>query len=181
MFLGRWGATDDEVSGPVAGDDLCPGARLVATRCITVQAPPHEVFPWLRQMGFGRAGWYSHDILDNLGRRSARTIHPEWQGLDAGDTVPGGPAGFEAVVVEPPHTFVLRLGSRERPARRVCFVLAYELRALDSRTRIVTRMRARVNLPGGRFLERFVLGPGDGVMLRRQLLNLRERIDNTAK
>ncbi|MFM8794399.1 MAG: hypothetical protein ACKOFF_05870, partial [Acidimicrobiales bacterium] len=111
----------------------------------------------------------------------ARTILPDWQGLAAGDTVPGGPAGFEAVVVEPPHTFVLRLGTRERPARRVCFALAYELRALGPGTRIVTRVRARVNLPGGRLVERFVLGPGDGVMLRRQLLNLRERIDNTAK
>lgn len=181
MFLGRWGATDDEVSGSVAGDDLCADARLVATRCITVQAPPPEVFPWLRQMGFGRAGWYSHDILDNLGRRSARRIHPQWQGLASGDTVPGGPAGFEAVVVDPPHTFVLRLGTRDRPSRHVCFVLAYELRALGSGTRIVTRVRARVDLPGGRLIENLVLGPGDGVMLRRQLLNLRERSDNTAK
>lgn len=175
MFLGRWGATDDEVAGPVTGDDLCPGARLVATRCITVGAPPDAVFPWLRQMGIGRAGWYSHDILDNLGRRSARRILPEWQGLTAGDTVPGGPVGFEAVVVEPPQSFVLRLGTRERPSRRVCFVLAYELRAHGGGTRIVTRVRARVNLPGGRLVERLVLGPGDGVMLRRQLLGLRKR------
>jgi hypothetical protein len=181
VFLGRWGATDDEVSGPVAGDDLCTGARLVATRCITVDAPPHEVFPWLRQMGFGRAGWYSYDVLDNLGRRSARTIRPEWQGLASGDTVPGGPAGFEAVVVEPPHTFVLRLGTRDKPSRRVCFVLAYELRAERTGTRIVTRVRARVDLPGGRLLERFVLGPGDAIMLRRQLLGLRNRTRQTGQ
>lgn len=181
MFLGRWGATDDEVRGPVAGDDLCPGARLVATRCITVDAPPHEVFPWLRQMGFGRAGWYSHDVLDNLGRRSARRIHPEWQRLVSGDTVPAGPAGFEAVVVDPPHTFMLRLGTRDRPSRRVCFVLAYELRALGQGTRIVTRVRARVDLLGGRLIERFVLGPSDGIMLRRQLLNLRRRTADAAQ
>ena len=181
MFLARWGATDDEVGGPVTGDELCPGARIIATRCISVGAPPEEVFPWLRQMGFGRAGWYSHDILDNLGRRSARRIHPEWQGLTAGDTVPGGPVGFEAVVVDPPHTFVLRLGTRDKPSGRVCFVLAYELRPQEGGTRIVTRVRARVDLPGGRLIERFVLGPGDGIMLRRQLLGIRDRTRGTVK
>lgn len=181
MFLGRWGATDDEVRSPVAGDDLCPGSRLVATRCITVDAPPHKVFPWLRQMGFGRAGWYSHDLLDNLGRRSARRVHPEWQRLISGDTVPAGPVGFEAVVVDPPHTFVLRLGTPDKPSRRACFVLAYELRPRGDGTRIVTRVRARVDLPGGRLIERFVLGPGDGIMLRRQLLNLRRRTGEPAQ
>jgi len=43
-------------------------------------------------------------------------------------------------------------------------------------TRLVTRVRARVDLPGGRLIERLLLGPGDGVMLRRQLLNLRTRV-----
>ena len=36
-------------------------------------------------------------------------------------------------------------------------------------------MRARLNIPGGRFIERFLLAPGDGIMLRRQLLNIASR------
>ena len=176
MFLQNWGATSDEISGVVVGDDLCPDARVVATRCITLPAPPTEVFPWLRQMGFGRAGWYSYDWLDNLGRRSASTIDPEWQTVDSGSRIPAGPMSFEATIVEPPYAFVLRVGGGDTTRRRVQFVLAYELRAIPEGTRLVTRVRIRMNLPGGRLLERFVLGPGDGVMVRKQLLSLADRV-----
>ena len=175
MALKNWGATPEEISGPVAGDDLCPDARLVATRSIDLAAPPEEVFPWLRQMGFGRAGWYSHDILDNLGRRSATTIVHEWQDLSQGGTVPGGPVDFVAAVLDPPHALVLALSPGGRAARRIRFTLAYELRPSGGGTRLVTRARARIDAPGGPVLERLVLGPGDGVMVRRQLLNLARR------
>jgi hypothetical protein len=36
-------------------------------------------------------------------------------------------------------------------------------------------MRARIDIPGGRFLERFVLLPGDGFMLRKQLRTIARR------
>lgn len=175
MFLQNWGATPDEIDGPVVGDDLLPDARLVATRAITLPAPPSAVFPWLRQMGFGRAGWYSYDLIDNLGRRSATQINPEWQDVSAGDSVPAGPMSFEAVVVDPPHSFVIRVPEGRRHPR-VRFVLAYELRDHGGSTRLVTRVRARVDAPLGRLVERCLLGPGDGVMLRRQLLGLARRV-----
>lgn len=176
MFLQNWGATPDEITGPVVGDELCPDARVIATRCITLPTPPTEVFPWLRQMGFRRAGWYSYDWLDNLGRRSATRIHDEWQDVVSGSRVPAGPMSFDAAIVEPPHAFVLRVGNGYTTRRRVQFVLAYEARAIPEGTRLVTRVRIRLNMPGGRLLERFVLGPGDGVMMRKQLLNLSRRI-----
>lgn len=175
MFLEHWGATRDEITGAVVGDDLCPDARVIATRCISLASPPSEVFPWLRQMGFRRAGWYSYDWLDNLGRRSATTIHPEWQDVVTGSRVPAGPMSFEAAIVEPPQAFVLRVGSGDEPSRRLRFVLAFELRPDGKGTRLVSRVRIRVNLPGGRLVEKFVLGPGDGIMVRKQLLNLKRR------
>lgn len=175
MILEHWGATAEEIEGPVVGDHLCPEARLVATRCITIAATPEEVFPWIRQMGFGRAGWYSYDWIDNLGRRSATVIEPRWQTLAAGDLIPGGPTAFEAVIVEPPSALVMRVAKRGRAAKRVDFVLAYDLRPCAEGTRLVTRMRSRIDLPGGAIAERLLLGPGDGIMLRRQLLNVAER------
>lgn len=173
MSLRHWGATADEISGAVVGDDLCPRARVTATRCITIAAPPEDVFPWIRQMGFGRAGWYSHDWIDNLGRRSADRIHDEWQNVDTGSAVPGGPIDFTAAIVEPPRAFVLQVGDA---TRRLNFTLAYELREIHdgSHTRLVTRMRATT--PGGRLVGRGLLGPGDGVMVRKQLRTLAERI-----
>lgn len=176
MLFERWGATADEVASTVAGDDLVPDARLVATRAVTIGALPESVFPWLRQMGFGRGGWYSYDWIDNLGRRSARSVLPEWQSVGAGDVIPGGgPVGFEVVVADEPRAFVLRLAPGGRLTGRIGFSLAYELRPVGGSTRLVSRVRALVDAPGGRFVERFVLGPGDGVMVRKQLLTLAER------
>lgn len=175
MIFQHWGATDAEIEGPMVGDDLVPDARLVATRSISLTATPEAVYPWLRQMGFRRAGWYSYDLIDNLGRRSARAIDPRWQDVNAGDRVPAGPLDFEATIVEPPRAFVLRLGDPGRASRRVRFSLAYELRPDDAGTRLVTRVRARLDLPLGRLVERLLLGPGDGIMLRKQLLSLADR------
>jgi hypothetical protein len=175
VILSHWGATDAEINGPVVGDEICPDAREVATRCITCNASPDVVFAWIRQMGFGKAGWYSYDWIDNLGRRSASTINPDWQNVHSGDTVPGGPINFEAVIVDTPRAFVLRVEPKGAMRSRLCFSLAYELRDDPAGTRLVTRMRARIDVPGGRFLEHFLLGPGDGIMLRKQLLNIARR------
>ena len=59
MLFEAWGATRAEITEPVVGDELIPDATLVATRSIDCDARPAEVYPWLAQMGFGKAGWYS--------------------------------------------------------------------------------------------------------------------------
>lgn len=92
--MNRWGATQDEARGWLPGDELHPESRLVSTRAVTIDAPPEEIWPWLVQMGHGRAGFYSHDWVERLmGVRyadghSATRIHPEFQDLKVGDTVP---------------------------------------------------------------------------------------------
>ena len=50
MYL-RWirprvfsgGATRDEASPPMAGDELCPRPQLNATRAVTFDAPPEDI------------------------------------------------------------------------------------------------------------------------------------------
>lgn len=175
MLWQFWGATPEEINGPLAGDHVVPNATLVATRSITLAASPETVFSWIQQMGFGKGGWYSYDFIDNLGRTSAMRIFPEWQNLQPGDEVPAGPISFYADTVEPPYVLVLRLGHQAEGSPRIAFSLAYELREVPNGTRLVTRVRARIDLPCGQFIERFLLGPGDGVMMRKQLLNLAKR------
>jgi hypothetical protein len=119
----RWGASDQEVSGSLPGDDRTPTPRVQSTRAITIEAPPERVWPWLMQMGIGRAGFYSHDWVERLmcraryveGRRSATRIHPELGQLRVGDTVPMGAGAFATVWEVKPYehlvaqeTFVLR-------------------------------------------------------------------------
>lgn len=181
MFLESWGATSAEIDGTVVGDDLLPDARLVATRSIDLDATPDAVMPWLVQIGFGRAGWYSYDWIDNLGRRSATRIHPEWQDVATGDPIPGGPIDFVAAVVDHPDSshdpgaFVLQFPRRRFLGHTIDFVLAFDLRPVDDGTRLVTRVRSTIDGPLGRLIERLALGPGDGIMVRKQLLNLQER------
>src|ERR1700745_2265153 len=85
-----WGATSEEAGRPMGGDELCPRAQLNATRAVTITARPEDIWPWLVQWGWNRAGFYSCDLLDNLGRRSAWQILPQFQHLAAGDWVPMG-------------------------------------------------------------------------------------------
>ena len=87
----KWGATLEEVSNSMPGDEVVPGPSFNATRAVTVQARPEAIWPWIVQIGFGRAGWYSYDLLDNFARHSSEDVIPEFQHIEVGDLVPLGP------------------------------------------------------------------------------------------
>jgi hypothetical protein len=55
-----WGATEHERQQALAGDELLPDATAWTTHGITIAAPSDAVWPWLVQMGWGRAGWYTY-------------------------------------------------------------------------------------------------------------------------
>jgi hypothetical protein len=61
------------------GDELVPGCQYRCTRAISIDAPPSAVWPWLVQIGFGKAGFYSNDLLDNIAHPSADRILDEFQ------------------------------------------------------------------------------------------------------
>src|SRR5215207_8825247 len=135
-----WGAMPDEVSRPLPGDDLVTRPTFNATRAISIDAPPEEIWPWLVQVGNKRAGWYSYDLLDNFGRRSARRIIPELQHLAPGDIVPMSPDGKQGVLVyslDPPRSMVW--GKAEGTS------WVWQLDPLpDGTTRVITRIRSRI-------------------------------------
>ncbi|MFI9848560.1 hypothetical protein ACIHFD_66965 [Nonomuraea sp. NPDC051941] len=98
------------------GDDIASRAHLQATRAITIDAPPKEVWPWLVHMGgYTRAGWYSYDRIDNAGRPSADRIVPELQHLQVGDVMPTAPdgSGFTVERIDPPQVLVLSIHAYE--------------------------------------------------------------------
>jgi hypothetical protein len=109
----RWGASEAEVQQAMPGDELVPRPLSGYTRAITIQAPPEKVWPWLVQLGQGRAGMYSYDGLENLARCDIHTIErilPECQELKPGDVIRMGPKGypcFGVERVEPPCVLVL--------------------------------------------------------------------------
>lgn len=104
-----WGIDPGEAVKLLPGDDIVPNAPVSDTRAVTIDAPPSAVWPWLVQMGFGRGGWYSYDVVDMKGK-SAERILPEFQTLTVGDIAPTHPGGgFEVKVIEPGHALVLYL------------------------------------------------------------------------
>jgi len=87
----RWGATDIEVAREMPADDFIVNPTFNATRAVTVDTPPEMIWPWLLQIGHKRAGWYSYDWIDNLGKPSATRVIPGLQDLKESDLIPVSP------------------------------------------------------------------------------------------
>lgn len=108
-LYGRWGVDPIASTRSLPGDDLVTRTDAVDTRVVDIDAPVDRVWPWLVQMGYGRAGWYSYDVLD-MDEPSALAIEQRWQSLAVGDVMPTHPGGgFVVKVLDPPHAMVLYL------------------------------------------------------------------------
>jgi hypothetical protein len=174
----RWGATEEEVARPLPGDRILPHPGFSATRAITIAARPEDIWPWLVQIGSGRAGWYAIDRLDNAGVPSATELLPQFQDLQVGDLIP------MAVDQE--------VGPRVKalePGRRMLWVtedqLSWEwlLEPVDNQTtRLLNRIRgAYPPLWSRRMLYAIAASTGDIVMNRRQLRGIRARAERLAQ
>ena len=100
----------------------------------------------------------------------------EWAVHSVGDVVPGGPINFSVREIDAPNDLVLELSSARR-SPRLTFTMSYVLRPIGDSTRLISRVRSGLRAPFGTVLLRSTLGPGDGVMLRRQLLGIKERAE----
>lgn len=87
----RWGATETEITATLPGDELVPNPKFLNTTAVTIQAPIDTVWPWLLQMGQGKAGLNSYEFIENrlLGcdMRNSDRLVPEWQDVQVGDPV----------------------------------------------------------------------------------------------
>lgn len=89
-WLYSWGADPDEVTATLPGDELIEVTTPRTTRAVMIEAPAEAVWPWLVQIGEDRGGFYSYSLLERaVGAdiHNADAVHPEWQGLQVGDTV----------------------------------------------------------------------------------------------
>ena len=105
-------STSDERRLVLPGDSFVHDAAGVVMHAVTIAAPPETVWPWLVQMGAGRAGWYSYDWVDNDGRPSITKIIPALQHLIVGDimpSLPGATDSFVVAAITPARDLVLTL------------------------------------------------------------------------
>ena len=167
----------DEARRPLPGDELVTSAKVHWTHGVTIGARPREIWPWLRQMGCRRAGWYSYDGLDNGGVASADSIVPEFQEADLGDIFPMTPTaedGFVVRALEPERALVLG-----DPAGSATW--AFVLEPVEAETRLISRVRATYAGFAVGVLIGLVLRPIHFGMQRRQLLNLKRRMETAAR
>jgi hypothetical protein len=86
----RWGTRSNETHEPLPGDEIVPDAKASYTLASTIAATPSVVWPWLVQMGQGRAGFYTFEWIENLigaDIHNADTILPQFQSLNVGDEI----------------------------------------------------------------------------------------------
>jgi hypothetical protein len=176
----HWGATMDEVTATLPGDELMPYPDIQTTRAVTIGARPEAVWPWLVQMGSGRGGAYSHDWVENLLGQdttpSAGEIRPDLQGLATGDLLPLGKRGprMRVEILRPNEVLAVRSVYGD-------WVWLFVLRPErdEASTRLVSRnliTTPHASWPR-RALSRFIVEPGSLVMERRMLLGIKQRVE----
>jgi hypothetical protein len=178
----RWGATGVEVARAMAGDDLVPHPTHVTTRAVTIDAEPDDVWPWLAQMGYRRAGMYSYDWIDRvmgiLDEDSTWRVLPEFQHLAVGDVIPmGSGPSWPVTAVEANRSLVLHIVDEG-----VDITWSYLLERLDGgRTRLILRVRTWLTLTPQLVPLLLLMDPGEFLMVRRHLLGIKERAEALAE
>jgi hypothetical protein len=165
------------------GDELVPECRDSLTHAISIRGPRQDVWPWLVQMGAGRAGWYSYDWIDNGGRPSAERIIPELQQIHVGDVFPAMPGvteGFVVLQYEVERYLVLGWPT---PAGRPITTWAFVLEELGLKgTRLIVRVRAGAGYqpPFGmpQWSLKALVPLGHAIMQRKQLLGIARRAES---
>ena len=171
-----WGATADEAVARLPGDELLEGADGVATRAITIDAPPAAVWPWIAQMGPApRGGAYTYDWIQNLlglNMHSADRVLAEFQHPEIGDGFGFGANQMSYAIVEPERALAIRSADGN-------WVWAFILEERDGRTRLISRNRFRLPTLKDK-LGMIPMEPGSLLMERKMLLGIKRRAEQLA-
>ena len=178
-------ATTAERAKTLPGDDLIPQPIGAVNHAITIHRSPHEVWPWLVQMGSGRAGWYAYDFIDNGGQHSAERILPEYQDISVGSVFPALPGARDVFTVaqcDPERSLVL---SWRLPDGRYQTTWAFVLeQPQPDQTRLIVRGRVASGYRPYGLPQWFALSTGrlaHFIMQRKQLVSIRRRTETAAR
>jgi hypothetical protein len=169
------------------GDSEIKSPIFQATRAVTISASPEDVWPWIAQMGYRRAGWYGFDQFDNDGIPSSTRILSEFQNPQIGQVI--GEEGLAIRTIEPNKSLVL---SFSHPTTVWVFKegiwpkfgassLSYRLHPLGkNKLRLIVRMRFTAKLFSLPILWWPFFEIGDFLNARRQLLGIKRRAESGA-
>jgi len=150
-----WGAREEEVEATIPGDELVHAPTYLATRALTIDRPPEDVWPHLLQIGrrFGKL-YMDHEVASDQ-KQDGREGSAH---RDIGDLVKSGPApwigksGLMQVVELVPRRAIVFGSMDETLARRddhgACrgtWAFVLEPRGEEA-TRLIVRTRSRPSL-----------------------------------
>src|SRR3954471_11280122 len=171
-----WGATAEEATARLPGDELLERADGVATRAITIDAPRSAVWPWVAQMGPSpRGGAYTYDWIENLlglGMHSVDRVLPEFQHPEVGDTIALGANQMRIERVDPGEVLAWRSEDGN-------WVWSFVIEERGGGTRLISRNRFRLPTPISR-IAMLPMEPGSLVMERKMLLGIKRRAERLA-
>lgn len=170
-----WGATKDEIGQLLIGDDIVKKPHFIATRAVSIKAPPAEVWKWIIQIGSARAGWYSIDLLDNANVPSSREILPEYQKIEIDYFIPFTPDQKNGMWVkdykEPEH---ILWWDKKGNGTWGWFLQQDEADG----TRLITRLRTKYDLSFPWIIYYIFYDFGDIIMMSRCMLGIKERAES---
>jgi hypothetical protein len=177
-WMDSWGASPQEISASLPGDELVLSPNIGYTRAISVNASPEEIYPWIVQLGAEKGGWYSYEWFETNVLRCQNTnadrIHEEWQGLEVGDKVlmcpdENMPPAYIVAMIE--ENRVIVLGHQKNDS----WVEVWQFNLVpqdDGTTRFVIRSRSAAQ---GWLWD--VIRPGIFIMERQMMLGIKERAE----
>jgi hypothetical protein len=170
----HWGAYDSEIDLKLPGDDLVGNPDFNATRGITINAGTEDIWKWIIQIGSGRAGWYSIDLIDNGGKPSSEIILPEFQKISAGQFIPFTPDQKNGMWVRDfrENNYILWTDKDGKAAW--CWYLIQEGM---NKTRLITRLRTRYNWTSIWIIYYLIYDFGDIIMMKKCMKGIKTRAE----
>jgi hypothetical protein len=170
----NWGATDEEASARLPGDELLEHADGVSTRAIDIDAPPAAVWSWLAQMvPSPRGGAYTYDWIENLlglNIHSTDGVLAEYQHPEVGETFSLGSNLMRMDRVESERVLAWRSEDGN-------WVWTFVLEPRDGATRLISRNRFRLPKLVAR-IGMLPMEPGSLVMERKMLRGIKQRAEH---
>lgn len=181
-WYSKWGAAESEIDRTLPGDEYVTDPGVSYTQAITIQVSAEAIWPWLVQIGQGKGGFYSYELLENIigcQISNATSILPEHQDIKVGDGMlmhPEAPA-LPVAIIEPGQTLVYG----GRTDMHTSNVWVFSLDQQGQATRLVTRWMFEYG-PGlkNKLGYRWLLEPIAAVMQRKMLITLKELAEDAA-
>ena len=177
-FALRWGSTVEEGTRAMSGDSLVPSPSFFATRAITIEGRPEDIWPWLVQMGYDRAGFYGYDLIENVGSKtgihSLESIAPTLEHPKTGDVLPiSAIASLVFGSIQPDRNLIWR-SAADPPDESLTWAL-YPVD--ENHTRLISRIRLRYHWTDRRLVLDLFTEFADHIAVPKILLGIKDRVE----